>query len=77
MENYNKYQSQEWVDIQNEIEEDENSPSIMDEFKKEKNNKFIWTDELVKQYSNYLFAFGTSDEEKMRKFKQEISKNNN
>ena len=31
--NYNKYQSQEWVNIQIEIEEDENSGSIMDEFK--------------------------------------------
>lgn len=33
MENYNKYQSEKWVEIQNEIEEDENSPSLMDEFK--------------------------------------------
>ena len=32
---YDKYyQSQEWVTIQQEIEEDENSGSIMDEFKK-------------------------------------------
>ena len=30
---YNRYQSQEWVNIQNEIDEDENSGSIMDEFK--------------------------------------------
>ena len=29
---YNKYQSWEWVNIQQEIEEDENSGSIMDEF---------------------------------------------
>jgi hypothetical protein len=28
-----KYQSQEWVNIQQEMEEDENSPSIMDDFK--------------------------------------------
>lgn len=33
MEEYNKYQSQEWVEIQNEIEKDEKSPSMMDEFK--------------------------------------------
>ena len=31
---YEKYQSWEWVSIQQEMEEDENSPSIMDEFKK-------------------------------------------
>ena len=31
---YNKYQSWEWVNIQIEMEEDENSPSIMDDFKK-------------------------------------------
>lgn len=30
----NKYQSWEWVNIQQEIEEDENSGSIMDEFNK-------------------------------------------
>ena len=30
---YSKYQSQEWVNIQQEIYEDENSGSIMDEFK--------------------------------------------
>jgi hypothetical protein len=28
-----KYQSQEWVNIQQEMEEDENSASIMDDFK--------------------------------------------
>ena len=33
MDYYKKYQSQEWVDIQNELEEDEKSASIMDEFK--------------------------------------------
>lgn len=32
---YNKYQSWEWVNIQQEMEDDENSRSIMDEF----NNK--------------------------------------
>ena len=31
---YNKYQSEEWVTIQQEMEDDENSPSIMDQFKK-------------------------------------------
>ena len=31
--NYSKYQSNEWVNIQIEMEEDENSGSIMDEFK--------------------------------------------
>jgi len=31
---YDKYQSWEWVNIQKEMEEDENSPSIMDDFKK-------------------------------------------
>tara|TARA_R110000744_G_scaffold261688_1_gene376331 strand:+ start:25 stop:126 length:102 start_codon:yes stop_codon:yes gene_type:complete len=31
---YSKYQSQEWVTIQQEMEDDENSPSIMDQFKK-------------------------------------------
>ena len=30
---YDKYQSQEWVNIQQEMEEDENSASIMDDFK--------------------------------------------
>lgn len=34
MRNYDKYQSWEWVNIQEEMEEDENSPSIMDDFKK-------------------------------------------
>ena len=34
MRNYDKYQSWEWVNIQAEMEEDENSPSIMDDFKK-------------------------------------------
>ena len=33
---YNKYQSQEWIEIQQEMEEDENSASIMDQFKKQK-----------------------------------------
>ena len=32
MKTVNKYQSWEWVNIQQEIEEDENSGSIMDEF---------------------------------------------
>tara|TARA_R110002126_G_scaffold50551_7_gene139263 strand:- start:1478 stop:1615 length:138 start_codon:yes stop_codon:yes gene_type:complete len=31
--NYSKYQSNEWVNVQIEMEEDENSGSIMDEFK--------------------------------------------
>ena len=31
--NYNKYQSNEWVNIQIEMDEDKNSGSIMDEFK--------------------------------------------
>ena len=31
---YDKYQSQEWVNIQQEMEEDQNSASIMDDFKK-------------------------------------------
>lgn len=31
---YDKYQSQAWVTIQQEVEEDENSGSIMDQFKK-------------------------------------------
>jgi hypothetical protein len=30
---FNKYQSDEWIQIQQEMEEDENSNSIMDEFK--------------------------------------------
>lgn len=30
---YDRYQSQEWVNIQQEMEEDENSASIMDDFK--------------------------------------------
>lgn len=34
MRNYDKYQLWEWVNIQEEMEEDENSPSIMDDFKK-------------------------------------------
>ena len=34
---YNKYQSQEWVNVQQEMYEDENSASIMDEFNEEKN----------------------------------------
>lgn len=29
----NYYQSQEWVNVQQEMEEDENSASIMDDFK--------------------------------------------
>ena len=33
---YNKYQSQEWVNVQQEMYEDENSASIMDEFNEEK-----------------------------------------
>lgn len=33
---YDKYQSWEWVNIQKEMEEDENSPSIMDDFKKQR-----------------------------------------
>jgi hypothetical protein len=35
--NYDKYQSNEWVNVQIEMEEDENSGSIMDEFKINKN----------------------------------------
>ena len=35
--NYSKYQSNEWVNVQIEMEEDENSGSIMDEFKINKN----------------------------------------
>lgn len=31
---YDKYQSWEWVNIQKEMEEDENSPSIMDDLLK-------------------------------------------
>ena len=31
---YDKYQSQDWVNIQQEMEEDQNSASIMDDFKK-------------------------------------------
>jgi hypothetical protein len=34
---YKKYQSQEWVNIQQEMDEDDNSASIMDEFDQEKN----------------------------------------
>ncbi len=30
----NKYQSQEWVNVQQEMEDDQNSASIMDDFKK-------------------------------------------
>ena len=30
---YTKYQSEEWVNIQIEVDEDENSGSIMDQFK--------------------------------------------
>tara|TARA_R110000850_G_scaffold94331_1_gene198992 strand:+ start:352 stop:483 length:132 start_codon:yes stop_codon:yes gene_type:complete len=33
LDDYSKYQSEEWVNIQIEMEEDENSGSIMDEFK--------------------------------------------
>jgi len=32
---YDKYQTWEWVEIQKEMYEDENTPSIMDEFTKE------------------------------------------
>ena len=32
LDDYSKYQSEEWVNIQIEMEEDENSSSIMDEF---------------------------------------------
>jgi|14BtaG_2_1085337.scaffolds.fasta_scaffold24217_2 hypothetical protein len=39
MDYYKKYQSQEWVDIQNELEEDEKSASIMDEFRDNNNLK--------------------------------------
>ena len=38
MDYYKKYQSEDWVKIQNEIEKDENSASIMDEFR-DNNNK--------------------------------------
>jgi hypothetical protein len=31
---YDKYKSWEWVSVQQEMEDDENSPSIMDDFKK-------------------------------------------
>jgi len=37
-------------------------------------DKFIWTDELVKQYANYLFAFGTPADEKISKFKEIINR---
>ena len=46
MDYYKKYQSQEWVDIQNELEEDEKSASIMDEFK-DNNNLKIKTMEAI------------------------------
>jgi hypothetical protein len=42
--NYDKYQSNEWVNIQIEMEEDENSGSIMDEFKESKSNVIAGVD---------------------------------
>jgi len=37
--------------------------------------EFIWTDELVKKYGNFLFTFGTSDDEKIKEFKEYINEN--
>lgn len=37
--------------------------------------EFIWTDELVKQYGNHLFTFGTPCNEKIKQFKDYINKN--
>ncbi len=45
MDYYKKYQSEEWVKIQNEIEKDENSASIMDEFR-DNNKKTGMTTEI-------------------------------
>jgi len=52
MDYYKKYQSQEWVDIQNEIEEDENSASIMDEFRDNNNLKTKTMKLTKKQLTN-------------------------
>ena len=47
---YDKYQSWEWVNIQKEMEEDENSPSIMDDFKKQRyENKWRFTSTLARR----------------------------
>jgi hypothetical protein len=44
---YDKYQSNEWVNIQIEMEEDENSGSIMDEFKEKKGE----TSKVLKKFN--------------------------
>jgi hypothetical protein len=52
MDYYKKYQSQEWVNIQQEMEEDENSASIMDDFKENNNLKIKPMKLTKKQLTN-------------------------
>ena len=47
-----KYQSSEWVEIQKEMNEDENSKSIMDEFEKKMKLNFNYSNELTNKVKN-------------------------
>ncbi len=37
--------------------------------KEKSSNDFVWTDELVMEFANSLYAFGTSDEDRLKQFK--------
>ena len=37
--------------------------------KEKSNNDFVWTDELVAEFSNCLYTFGTSMEDRLKQFK--------
>tara|TARA_R110002153_G_scaffold164405_1_gene316902 strand:- start:35 stop:367 length:333 start_codon:yes stop_codon:yes gene_type:complete len=60
-----KYQSSEWVEIQNEMSQDENSKSIMDEFKTQINTREqaleVLTDIEINYKVGYKIIFNLKD----------------
>jgi len=53
-----KYQSSEWIEIQKEMYEDENTPSIMDEFKEKEE---MSTEQKIDYLCNLLRKSGTHE----------------
>jgi|11_taG_2_1085331.scaffolds.fasta_scaffold73571_1 hypothetical protein len=78
MDYYKKYQSQEWVDIQNEIEEDENSASIMDEFRDNNNLKTKTMEAInkLREYANLRDDWYINSQLDLLEAEIKIAKNN-
>ena len=43
--------------------------------KEELNNDFEWTDDLVSEFSNCLYVFGTSMQDRLKEFKLKKQQN--